>query len=53
MKVKIIKTGAIEAHNDSYAARLIEQGKAVPVAEAQKDEKKAADKQTGKDAAAK
>ena len=53
MKVKIIKTGAIETYNDSYAARLIEQGKAVPMEEAQKEEKKAAEKQAGKEAAGK
>lgn len=47
MKVKIIKTGAIESYNDSYAARLIEQGVAVQV-EPQKVEKKAADKATDK-----
>ena len=52
MKVKIIKTGEIESYNDSFAARLIEQGKAVPVAEG-KAEKKAADKPAGKDSAAK
>lgn len=30
MKVTILKTGKTEEYNDSYAARLIEQGKAVP-----------------------
>lgn len=29
MKVKYIKTGAVAEVNDSYGARLIEQGKAV------------------------
>lgn len=29
MKVKIIKTGKTEEVNDSYGARLVEQGKAV------------------------
>jgi hypothetical protein len=29
MKVKILKTGKIEEYNAPYAARLIEQGKAV------------------------
>lgn len=29
MKVKILKTGEILAVNDSYGARLIEQGKAI------------------------
>ena len=29
MKVKIIKTGETAEYNDSYAARLIEQGKAI------------------------
>lgn len=38
MKVKIIKTGKVEEYGDSYAVRLIEQGKAVP-APAEKDEK--------------
>lgn len=30
MKVIILATGKAEEHNDSYGARLIEQGKAVP-----------------------
>ena len=30
MKVIILATGKIEEHNDSYGARLIEQGKAIP-----------------------
>lgn len=38
MKVLIFKTGKVEEHEDSYAVRLIEQGKAVP-APAEKDEK--------------
>ncbi len=29
MKVKILKTGKIEEYNAAYAARLIEQGKAI------------------------
>ena len=36
MKVKIIKTGEVKNVNDSYALRMIEQGKAVPAAEHQK-----------------
>ena len=31
MKVKIIQTGEMKEFHDSYALRLIEQGKAVPV----------------------
>lgn len=31
MKVKIIKTGKVEEYEGSYAMRLIEQGKALPV----------------------
>lgn len=30
MRVKILKTGEGHAFNDSYAARLIEQGRAIP-----------------------
>lgn len=30
MKVLILATGRTEEHNDSYGARLIEQGRAVP-----------------------
>ena len=30
MKVKILKTGKVEEYEAGYAARLIEQGKAVP-----------------------
>lgn len=30
MKVIILATGKTEEHNDSYGARLIEQGKAIP-----------------------
>ena len=29
MKVKLLKCGEVKEFNDSYAARLIEQGKAV------------------------
>ena len=39
MKVKLIKCGEVKEFNDSYAARLIEQGKAVLP-----PEEKAADK---------
>ena len=38
MKVKVIATGNTAEYNDSYAARLIEQGEAVP---APPEEKKA------------
>lgn len=55
MKVKLISNGKTAEFETSYAARLIEQGKAVPVAEkpasekprakaAAKAEEKAADK---------
>ena len=40
MKVKIIKTGETQEYNDAYAARLIEQGKAVPAPAAEKSAKK-------------
>lgn len=30
MRVLILATGKTEEHNDSYGARLIEQGRAVP-----------------------
>lgn len=40
MKVKILETGAVEDYNDSYACRLIEQGKAVPAPAPEKAEKK-------------
>lgn len=33
MKVKIVKTKRVVNYDESYAARLIEQGKAVPVKE--------------------
>lgn len=33
MKVRILATGKVAEYNDSYAARLIEQGKAVAVRE--------------------
>ncbi|MBQ9741369.1 MAG: hypothetical protein IJV91_10605 [Kiritimatiellae bacterium] len=33
MRVKYIKTGAVVEVNDCYGARLVEQGKAVPVSE--------------------
>ena len=33
MKVLILATGKTEEHNDSYGARLIEQGRAVAVRE--------------------
>lgn len=37
----MIKTGKIEEHEDGYAVRLIEQGKAVPAqGEAKKEGKK-------------
>ena len=54
MKVKIIATGRVEAFDDGYAARLLEQGRALPVpaekpaarreAEPARAEKKAAGK---------
>ena len=53
MKVKLLDTGEAAVFNDEYAARLIEQGKAVPVFEEQKSEKKAADKPVKKPAATK
>lgn len=31
MKVKIVKTGETVEYNDSFAMRMIEQGKAIPV----------------------
>ncbi len=31
MKIKMLKSGEIVEHDPCYAARLIEQGKAVPV----------------------
>lgn len=34
MKIRILATGEVAEYNDSYAARLIEQGKAVVVREA-------------------
>lgn len=37
-KVRIIKTGEVQAHDDGYAARLIEQGAAVAVRESAKKE---------------
>lgn len=40
MKVKILKTGKAEEYNDSYAMRLIEQGKAVPIHEAKEEKGK-------------
>lgn len=40
MKVIIIKTGETQEYNDSYAMRLIEQGKAVPAPAAEKAAKK-------------
>lgn len=33
MKVKLLANGKTEEYNDGYCARLIEQGKAVPVEE--------------------
>ncbi|MBQ6960866.1 MAG: hypothetical protein IJP78_07825 [Clostridia bacterium] len=33
MKVRILATGKIEEHNDLYAVRLMEQGKAVKAEE--------------------
>lgn len=30
MKVTILKTGKVEEYDNSYAVRLIEQGKAIP-----------------------
>lgn len=47
MKVKIIRTGETKEFLDSYALRLIEQGKAVPVhsvPERKKDTKNAGGK---------
>ena len=41
MKVKLLKCGEVKEFNDSYAARLIEQGKAVLAPEEPKE--KAAD----------
>lgn len=38
MIVKIVKTGKKQEFNDSYAARLIEQGKAVPCAQPKEPE---------------
>jgi len=40
MKVKILATGALENYDYSYAARLIEQGKAVAAPAARKAEAK-------------
>lgn len=39
MKVKIIQTGEMKEFHDSYALRLIEQGKAVPVQSASEHRK--------------
>lgn len=40
MKVRIVKTGEIKSANNSYALRMIEQGKAVAVLEGKKPAKK-------------
>jgi len=39
MKVKILTTGKIENVNDSYGARLIEQGKAILTVETKEEPK--------------
>lgn len=44
MKVKDLKTGSILTVDDSYGARLYEQGAAVPVAEEKKTAKPAKEK---------
>jgi len=55
MRVKLLETGKIEEFNDSYANRLVEQGKAVIVpkktvakTEPVKPEKKTRAKKSGK-----
>lgn len=50
MKIKDIKTGDVRTVNDSYGARLIEQGRAVvaePEKKSAKKEKEAAAKPAG------
>lgn len=44
MKVIILATGKTEEHNDSYAARLIEQGRAVLAPPAKPSAKKSAER---------
>lgn len=53
MRIRIIETGEIAEHDASYAVRLIEQGKAVPMPAAAKPRsaktaEKAEDKAEGK-----
>ncbi|MBR3740532.1 MAG: hypothetical protein IKN04_08735 [Clostridia bacterium] len=48
MKIKMLKTGEIVEHESGYAARLIEQGKAVPAPPEPVEEKPAKGKPTKK-----
>ena len=51
MKVKMLRNGEVKEYNDSYAMRLIEQGKAVIAPkEANKSEPLEPDKTTGRKA---
>ena len=47
MTVKIITTGETQEYNDSYAMRLIEQGKAVPVRPSEKHAEKKGNASSG------
>ena len=49
MRVLILATEKTEEHNDSYGARLIEQGRAVPAPEKKPAAKKAAASRGGKE----
>lgn len=49
MKVIMINTGKTEEYNESFAARLVEQGKAVLVTKAEKPVKKEAEKKADKE----